>query len=97
MAIQDNFERLEAFAQGPFKGLCTPAEFAEIHEVDESAIRHAIKSGRLIPGKHCLKLGKQWVLCAEAFPAWKQMTGYSKLSEINTDYKKALRALQQKS
>ena len=90
MAITDNFERLAAFATGPFEGLCTPAEFAAIQGIDESAIRHAIRNGRLIPGKHCLKLGKQWVLCSEAFRAYNG--NYAKLSQIKSDYYKAVKA-----
>lgn len=36
--------------------LITIKEFAELHDVDESAIRHAVKSGKLIPK---LRFGKQ--------------------------------------
>lgn len=89
MAIQDSFERLEAFATGPFEGLCTPAEIAEVFHVDESAIRHAIRNGRLEPGKDCFKFGKQWVLSKYAFPKLTRMGSWAKHSEIITDYHKA--------
>lgn len=82
MAIYDDYDRAKAFVEGPFQGLLTPAEFAEIQRIDESAVRHAIRSGRFVPGIHCLKLGKQWVLCAEAFRAYNG--DYSKWSQTKT-------------
>lgn len=67
MAIHDNVERAVAFISSPFAELCSLAEFAEIHGVDESAIRHAIKSGKFRIGIDCMKFGKQWVMSKQAF------------------------------
>lgn len=90
MAIYDTYDRAKAFVDGPFAGLCTPAEFAEIQGIDESAVRHAIRSGRFIPGTHCLKLGKQWVLCSDAFRAYNG--DYSKLSNTKTKCRQTISA-----
>lgn len=88
MAIQDNFNRLKAFCEGPFAGLCTPAEFAELFNVDESAVRHAIRSGRLRPGSDCFKFGKQWVLSKYAFANFTKNGSFQKVSELNLIYAK---------
>lgn len=47
---------------GSFEGLLSLAEAAEIMRIDESTIRHAIKSGRMVEGRDCRKFGKQWVI-----------------------------------
>lgn len=89
MAIQDDFDRLKTFCEGPFAGLCTPAEFAELHGVDESAVRHAIRSGRLRPGSDCFKFGKQWVLSKYAFANFPKNGSFQKVSELNLAFAKA--------
>lgn len=91
MAIKDDPVRLKAFCDGPFAELCTPVEFAEIFGVDESAVRHAIRSGRLEVGKDCFKFGKQWVLSRYAFPKFARGGGYSELSLIKVEYQKQLK------
>lgn len=91
MAIKDDPVRLRVFCDGPFTDLCTPVEFAEIFGVDESAVRHAIRSGRLQTGVDCWKFGKQWVLSRGAFRKFSRGGGYSELSWIHTDYQKLLR------
>lgn len=92
MAIYDNYDRAKAFVEGTFQGLCTPAEFAEIQGIDESAVRHAIRSGRFVPGVHCLKLGKQWVLCSDAFHAYNG--DYAKLSTTKTKCRQTISTAQ---
>ena len=54
----------ELIDDGPFKGLLSCSDAAAIWEIDTSAIRHAIKDYRLVPGKDCQKFGKQWVVTA---------------------------------
>lgn len=66
--IYDNPTRAAAFLSGPFEDLCTPAEMAEVLNIDDSAIRQAIRSGRLVKGLDCIQLGKQWVLSRSAWP-----------------------------
>lgn len=51
---------------GPFDELLSFAEAAEIWGVDQSALRKAVASGRLQPGRDCRKFGKQWVVTANA-------------------------------
>ena len=51
---------------GPFEGLLSAAEAAEVWGIDSSAIRKAIIDGRLIKGKDCRKFGKQWVITSKA-------------------------------
>ncbi len=85
MTIKDDFTRLEVFCEGPFEGLCTPAEFAEINGLEESTIRHAIRQGRLEVGKDCFKFGKQWVLSPNAFPKFSNL-GYDKYFELKRAY-----------
>lgn len=68
MPLNNNPIRAKAFLEGPFAELCTPAEMAEILNIDDSAIRQAIKSGRLVKGLDCIQLGKQWVLSRSAWP-----------------------------
>ena len=89
MTIKDDKNRLKAFCEGPFAGLCTPAEFAEIFGVDESAVRHAIRSERLLPGIDCFKFGKQWILSENAFKNFTRAGSYKKVSELKTAYEKA--------
>ena len=52
--------------EGPFDELLSAAEAAEIWGMDQSTIRKAIESGRMIPGRDCRKFGKQWVVTVEA-------------------------------
>ena len=54
------------YQYGPFEGMLSAAEAAEIWGIDPSAIRKAIIDGRLIEGKDCRKFGKQWVVTTEA-------------------------------
>ena len=51
---------------GPFDGLLSVAEAAEIWKIDQSSIRKAITDGRLKEGWDCRKFGKQWVVTAAA-------------------------------
>lgn len=88
MAIQDNFERADAYLSGPFAELCSLAEFAEIHGLDESAIRHAIKSGKFRIGTDCMKFGKQWVMSKQAFRTFDG--DYSKFSVTCVDCRKTI-------
>ncbi len=90
MAIQDNLDRAKAFIDGPFAGLCSPAEFAEIFHIGESAVRHMILDGRLVVGRDCLKLGKQWVLCEQAFRTYEG--NYMAYSNAKCDCYKAVQA-----
>lgn len=52
----------QSYNNGPFEGLFSIAEAAYLWRKDESTIRKAISSGRLIPGIDCRKFGKQWVV-----------------------------------
>lgn len=54
------------YEDGPFSGLLSIAEAAEIWQKNDSAIRRAIMDGRLKPGSDCRKFGKQWVLSVDA-------------------------------
>lgn len=54
---------------GPFAGLLSLSEAAEIWEIDDSSIRKAISSKRLREGVDCRKFGKQWVVTAQAMSA----------------------------
>lgn len=81
-------ERKKAYFEGAFAGLCSTAEFAEIVGLkDDSAIRHAIKTGRLVAGTDCLKLGKQWVLSLNALNEW--CGGLRPYSEAKADWLKS--------
>lgn len=51
---------------GPFERLLSFAEAAEIWGLDQSALRKAVASGRLQPGRDCRKFGKQWVVTVDA-------------------------------
>lgn len=86
MNFTDDIIRLELFADGPFQGLTTPAEFAELIGVEESTIRHAIKAGRLKPGIDCMKFGKQWVMAPHAFVVMDRYNGYGKYYDIMKAY-----------
>lgn len=88
MAIQDNFERADAYISGPFAELCSLSEFAEIHGLDESAIRHAIKSGKFRIGTDCMKFGKQWVMSKQAFRTFDG--DYSKFSVTCVECRKTI-------
>lgn len=88
MAIQDNFERADAYLSGPFAELCSLSEFAEIHGLDDSAIRHAIKSGKFRIGVDCMKFGKQWVMSKQAFRTFDG--DYSKFSTTCADCRKTI-------
>lgn len=90
MAIQDNVDRAKAFVSGPFAEICSLAEFAEICDVDESTIRHAIKSGRFRMGIDCMKFGKQWVMSKQAFVTFKG--DYSEFSITCTECRKVIAA-----
>lgn len=69
---------------GPFKGLLSCADAAAIWEIDQSAIRHAIRNYRLRQGRDCKKFGKQWVVSGTALdealgyrpPRWPQVVQY---------------------
>lgn len=88
--LYDNPFRAEAFISGPFAGLCTPAEMAEILGIDDSTIRQAIRNGRLKIGHDCFQLGKQWILSENA---WKTMYGnLSKLSILKVECRKTINA-----
>lgn len=95
MAIHDNVERAVAFISSPFAELCSLSEFAEVHGVDESAIRHAIKSGKFRIGIDCMKFGKQWVMSKQAFHSFDG--NYSKFSTTCVDCRKAIRAANEKT
>lgn len=88
--IHDNPQRASHFISGPFAELCSLAEFAELHGVDESAIRHAIKSGKFRIGIDCMKFGKQWVMSREAFHAFDG--SYMHFSETKANCYKAVKA-----
>lgn len=68
--IFENIDRASRFVAGPFAGFVSLSEFAAIHHVDDSAIRHAIKSGRFTIGTDCMKFGKQWIMSKNAFCAY---------------------------
>lgn len=51
---------------GPFEGLLSLAEAAEMWDIDPSTIRKAILDHRLVEGKDCRKFGKQWVVSEDA-------------------------------
>lgn len=51
---------------GPFEALLSFAEAATIWNIDESTLRKAVASGRLVEGKDCRKFGKQWVVTTNA-------------------------------
>lgn len=51
---------------GPFEGMLSCEDAAQIWGLDSSTIRKAISTGRLKEGKDCCKYGKQWVITAEA-------------------------------
>lgn len=55
-----------SYNDGPFAGLFSVAEAADLWCIDESTIRKAISDGRLKPGIDCRKFGKQWVITYEA-------------------------------
>lgn len=80
--IQVDTERARAWLSGPFAGLCSLAEFAELQHVQESAIRHAIRNGKFRAGIDCMKFGKQWVMSKEAFKTYNG--DYRKYSEFET-------------
>lgn len=81
MPLNDNPDRIQAFLNSPFTELLSLSEFAEARGVDESAIRHAIKNGRLKPYVDVLKLGKQWVISRHA---WKALDGnYAGLNNLS--------------
>ena len=88
--LYDTYARAVEFVDGPFEGLCSLAEFAEIHKVDESAIRHAIKAGRFRIGYDCVKFGKQWVFSKEGFHTFHG--DYASFSRTRTDCFKTIRA-----
>lgn len=88
MAIHDTAARAEAYLSGPFAELCSLAEFAEIHGLDESAIRHAIKSGKFRLGIDCMKFGKQWVMSKQAFRTFDG--DYAKFSVEQVDCRKTI-------
>lgn len=80
MPLNNNPDRIQAYLNSPFTGLLSLAEFAAARGVDESAIRHAIKDGRLKPYVDVLKLGKQWIVSPHA---WVALDGdYRYLSEL---------------
>lgn len=56
----------QSYNEGPFSGMFSLAEAAEIWCIDDSSIRKAISDGRLKPGTDCRKFGKQWVVTYKA-------------------------------
>jgi hypothetical protein len=93
--IHDNPQRATHFISGPFAELCSLAEFAELHGVDESAIRHAIKSGKFRIGIDCMKFGKQWVMSKQAFHSFDG--NYSKFSIECVNCRNAIKAANEKT
>lgn len=93
--IHDNPQRASHFISGPFAELCSLAEFAELHGVDESAIRHAIKSGKFRIGTDCMKFGKQWVMSKQAFHSFDG--NYSKFSVECVDCRRTIKAANEKT
>lgn len=55
-----------SYKGGPFSGIFSLAEAAQIWGIDDSTIRKAISDGRLKPGTDCRKFGKQWVVTFRA-------------------------------
>ena len=53
-------------ATTPWSENLSLSEAAEIWEIDESTIRKAIASGKLVDGQDCRKFGKQWVITEKA-------------------------------
>lgn len=82
MPLNNNPDRIQAYLDSPFTGILSLAEFAEARGVDESAIRHAIKDGRLKPYVDVLKVGKQWVVSPHA---WAALDGHH-VGKINFEY-----------
>lgn len=72
---------------GPFDGLLSFAEAAEIWKVDQSTLRKAVSDGRLKPGRDCRKFGKQWVVTVDAMRR-NFREGWSPWSEYLTNLKK---------
>ena len=50
----------------PFNRLLSFGEAAEIWGLDQSTLRKAVTSKKLLENRDCRKFGKQWVVTAEA-------------------------------
>ena len=74
-----------------FENLLSAGDAAKIWGVDDSTIRHAIKSGRFELGEDCQKFGKQWVVTTDAM-AREFKGGWEPWSEYKTELRKKERA-----
>lgn len=90
--LYDDPTRAAAFLSGPFADLCTPTEMAETLHIDDSTIRQAIRSGRLVIGKDCIQLGKQWLLSRHAWSVMGKHGGYQEFSMLQVNCRKAIKA-----
>lgn len=74
--------------RGPFAQLLSFAEAAEIWRVDQSTLRKAVATGRLVEGRDCRKFGKQWVVTVDAMRR-EFRDGWSPWSNFLVDLRKA--------
>ena len=49
-----------------FDGIMALGDAAQLWNIDDSTLRHAIKNGKFKCGKDITKFGKQWVITMEA-------------------------------
>lgn len=50
----------------PFDSLMSFKEAADLWGIDDSTLRKAVTSGKIIEGKDAKKFGKQWIITTEA-------------------------------
>jgi hypothetical protein len=50
----------------PFADLLSFREAAELWNIDDSTLRKAVASGKLVDGEDVKKFGKQWIITKEA-------------------------------
>lgn len=85
--MEPNFLDME---NGPFAQLLSFAEAAQLWGIDQSTLRKAVQSGRLVPGSDCRKFGKQWVISVNAMR--REFGGWGPWNELLTEYRANLQA-----
>ena len=54
------------YMMNPFDGLLSFRDAANQWHIDDSTLRKAVNSGKIIENKDAKKFGKQWIITAEA-------------------------------
>ena len=64
--IDAQFASQRGYMMDPFDGLLSFRDAADQWHIDDSTLRKAVNSGKIIENKDAKKFGKQWIITAEA-------------------------------